>query len=164
MIDIIPVDKSNTEETIKLLNRIFPRDINRYNNPEIGIKCSQDPEKYKEYYEHFKLEWTNPFVLKEDGKIIGTTGIYHLNTDPDDTVWLGWFCIAPEHRGRGLGRKLLEWTMDLARSRSFRKLKLYTSDDPDLANSEILYDKLGFKEIGREPGDGETIIYKEVTL
>ena len=162
--EIIPVDKNNAKETIALLNRIFPKDINRYNNPEIGIMCSQYPENYKDYYDHFNLLWTSPFVLMERGRIIGTTGIYHLATDPEDQVWLGWFCIDPDFRKKGFGGMLIEWTMDQARQKGFKKMKLYTSDDPEVTTSEILYDKLGFKKVGEEKGDGETIIYKEVTL
>ncbi len=164
MEQIIPVNRGNIDEAIKLLNSVFPKDIARYNNPEIGLRCSLDPEKYSEYYDHFKLLKTTPFVLIKDNKLIGTTGLYHLKTDPDDTVWLGWLCINPEFRGKGLGRKLIEWTMNKAREEGYRILKLYTSNDPDLDVSHILYAKLGFKTVGGRAGEGETLIYKQVKL
>jgi GNAT superfamily N-acetyltransferase len=162
--DIVRIDKDNIDEAINLLNLVFPKDIKRYNNPEIGLRCSLDPQEYKNYYDYFKLEKTTPYVLKDNGKIIGTTGLYHLKTDAPTDIWLGWFCIAPNYRGKGLGRKLLEWTMGRAREEGFEKLKLYTSDDPGLEVSQKLYEKLGFKKIGEEQGEGETLIYKEVKL
>lgn len=161
---IIPLDKTHIGEAINLLNSVFPDDVARYNNPEISMRCGLDPENYSEYWNYFQLAYTYPHVLIDNKKIIGTTGLYHLKTDPEDRVWLGWFCIASEYRGKGLGKMLLQWTIDLARKKGYKTLRLYASNNPRLIIAQKLYDQFGFKKIGEDFMDGEDVIYKETTI
>lgn len=58
-------------------------------------------------------------------------------------------CIAPDHRGRGLGRHLLGRLLDIARWNGAERVFLEVRPSNPLAKA--LYESVGFKEIGRRP-------------
>ncbi|UWQ19364.1 GNAT family N-acetyltransferase [Jannaschia sp. M317] len=62
---------------------------------------------------------------------------------------LGPLYVAPDARGRGLGRALLQATLDVARSRGLLQVELCVdmSNTPAIA----LYEALGFTRIGLRP-------------
>jgi RimJ/RimL family protein N-acetyltransferase len=55
--------------------------------------------------------------------------------------------VAPEHRGRGVGRALLEAALSKMRSKN-RIIKVELSVNPDFLPALTLYKKAGFKETG----------------
>ena len=58
-------------------------------------------------------------------------------------------CIAPDYRGRGLGRHLLGRLLDIARWNGAERVFLEVRPSNPLANA--LYESVGFTEIGRRP-------------
>jgi ribosomal protein S18 acetylase RimI-like enzyme len=62
--------------------------------------------------------------------------------------YLAELYVAPQHRGKGLGRALLQTAIDLARARGADHMDLGTSEDDRAARS--LYESLGF--VNREGG------------
>jgi len=79
-------------------------------------------------------------VAEVDGRIIGATGI---ETYGDDGL-LRSAVVAPEWRGRGIGRLLAEERLSWARRRGFRAVYLLTT------TAEGYFPRLGFVAIGRE--------------
>jgi ribosomal protein S18 acetylase RimI-like enzyme len=69
--------------------------------------------------------------------------------------------VAPERRGQGLGRALLEAALELARSRGAGYINLETSVDDRAARS--LYEKLGFTNREGAP-DGPVMLCYEREL
>jgi ribosomal protein S18 acetylase RimI-like enzyme len=69
--------------------------------------------------------------------------------------YLAELYVQPDHRGQGLGRALLEATMDLARERGANFMDLGTSED-DVA-ARALYERMGF--INRERGPDGPVMY-----
>jgi ribosomal protein S18 acetylase RimI-like enzyme len=69
--------------------------------------------------------------------------------------------VVPARRGRGLGRALLEATMEHARERGARRIDLNTSED-DVA-ARALYQRLGFTNREGAP-DGPPMLYYERVL
>jgi len=51
--------------------------------------------------------------------------------------------VTPAHRGKGVGKHLLAWAVDWARSRGYRKIKLEVSETN--ARARGLYEALGFQ-------------------
>lgn len=144
-----------------MVNEVFPNDTEAIWNPEKSLPLSLRPQS--ELKEDVFVDYW--IVLNEQEEIIGVTGIYKLKEDSHDVVWLGWYCIRKDQRGKGLGRELLEWTIKKAKERGFNKLKLYTSTDPNEASAQILYEKLGFKMVGEDEGDGvHKTLYREKIL
>ncbi len=58
-------------------------------------------------------------------------------------------CVAPEHQGRGLGRRLLGRLLDLARWHRVERVFLEVRPSNPVAIG--LYERAGFNEIGRRP-------------
>ncbi|KND47722.1 MAG: hypothetical protein AB201_02175 [Parcubacteria bacterium C7867-006] len=157
----IPLTEKYLEAAVKMVDEVFPQDLDAIWNPEKSLPLSLRPQSELKQ-DVFVDYW---IVLNDNDEIIGVTGMYRLKEDPEDVVWLGWYCIRADQRGRGLGRELLNWTIDKAKERGFKKMKLYTSTDPNEAAAQILYDKLDFKIIGEDEGDGiHKTLYRQKLL
>src|SRR3989344_2339656 len=127
--NIVPLTKENLEETIEMAHKVFPLDAVGENPPEKGLRKSLSSEKDDKSWHSItkgkKLSRLNYWVLLDDvSKVIGVTGIYAFD-DAKDEAWLAWFCLDPTTRGKGYGRKLLEWTMSKAREEGYKIFRLY---------------------------------------
>lgn len=157
-----PLSHENFDEAFKLATSVFPDQLKEI---EIPYRGSLDP-KSSFWNERRMVRY---YVVKDTdvGKIVAVTGLYNRKDYPEDEVWLGWFCVDPSVRGHGLGRKVLEWTMNKAREMGYKRFKLYTSTDPNEAAAQNLYESVGLKIFKREPSEGwpdEEILYREVNL
>jgi DNA-binding MarR family transcriptional regulator/GNAT superfamily N-acetyltransferase len=79
------------------------------------------------------------WVAELDGRIAGFIGLVAID---ENTAQLRWFLIEPEYRGLGLGRRLLEETMDYCRQRNYKTVFLWTFRGLDAARH--LYQAFGF--------------------
>lgn len=166
---IVPLSEENLEETIRMAHKVFPLDAASDNPPERGFRKSLSNEANIKSWkgpEHV-LSGLNYWVLLDDetDKVIGVTGLYSFKENPGE-VWLAWYCIDPEVRGKGLGRKLLEWTMAKAKEEGYSVFRLYTSTDPNEAAAQKLYDSVGLK-ITEEKDDPDSpckIMYRQRNL
>ncbi len=89
-------------------------------------------------------------AINDQGKVIKTTGLYRYLNDEKDAGWLFWFCVAPEERGKGVGKQLLLFSIDEAKKSGAKYLRLYTSDAPDEKKAQMLYEKYGLMEKTRQ--------------
>ena len=90
----------------------------------------------------------NFWVAKnEKGEICGTTGLYTCCKDEEEAVWLSWFCVAPEARGQGIGKRLIEFSIKKAKEQNKKYLRLYTSTDPVEESAQVLYEKYGLAKV-----------------
>ncbi|MFE3637477.1 GNAT family N-acetyltransferase [Streptomyces sp. NPDC059168] len=90
-------------------------------------------------------------VAVEGGRVIGTSNMYANRPGPGSHIASGNFMVAPEARGRGVGRALGEYLLDWARGRGFTGVQfnaVAASNTPALK----LYERLGFDVIGTVPG------------
>jgi GNAT superfamily N-acetyltransferase len=99
--------------------------------------------------------------VDEAGRVLGTTGLYRYKKDAGEAVWVGWFCVDPKMRGRGIGQALIEHTVERAREAGFDRVRLYTSTDPNEEAAQRLYERNGFKEVLRRRGLFTTTIFRE---
>ncbi len=102
--------------------------------------------------------------VNESRSVLGTSGLYRYHRDADEAVWLAWFCVDPKARGQGIGQALIEHTVSRARDAGFRLIRLYTSTAPNEAAAQRLYEKNGFREVGRRQGIFTTTIFREKQL
>lgn len=99
--------------------------------------------------------------IDEQENVLGTTGLYRYRRDADEAVWVAWFCVDTEARGRGIGQKLIDHTVAVAQAAGFDRIRLYTSTDPNEEAAQRLYDKNGFREVRRKKGLFTTTIFRE---
>lgn len=165
--NIIPLTKEHLEETIKMVNEVFQNDIDAEYNPERSFKTSLKFIEQPKLLQKSQMDRIDYWIALDDNtnQVIGVTGLYRRKNDPDDIVWLGWYCIRADQRGNGLGRKLLEWTIEKAKVDGYKIFKLYTSTDPNESRAQALYEKLGFMITGKESEGGEyDTLYREKIL
>ena len=85
------------------------------------------------------------WVLEEGEVIIG----YVLMSVAVGEAHILNVCVAPEHQGRGLGRKLVRAILHVARGRGVERVFLEVR--PSNPGAIALYHDAGFNEIGRRP-------------
>lgn len=96
------------------------------------------------------IESGNPHVIAiEDGVVVGWCDICRDSSTGSEHVGSLGMGIVASHRGRGIGRALLQAALDQARA-GFRRVELdvYASNTSAIA----LYEKAGFAHEGRRVG------------
>lgn len=96
-------------------------------------------------------------------ELIGLTGVFTFDAhepayDQNDSIWMDWFAILPEFRGRGFGKQVLldtiEYCRKLQKHRFFRIDTTYQEGRPAI----VLYDSImEFKEkyVAESPDEPE---------
>lgn len=84
------------------------------------------------------------FAVVEDhkGAIIGSVGLFPKE---NGTCELRKMYLVREARGQGLGKQMLEYVLDAARERGFRRIELETSSK--LIEAIGLYRRFGFRPV-----------------
>lgn len=85
------------------------------------------------------------WVCEEDGKIIG----YSIMTLGVGEAHLLNISIAPDQQGQGIGRRMMEQMIEIAKDEAET---MYLEVRPSNPGAIALYKKLGFKEIGTRKG------------
>jgi ribosomal protein S18 acetylase RimI-like enzyme len=82
---------------------------------------------------------------------------------PDgDAIEIDMIAVLPEAQGQGIGRKLLDFAADHARSTRRSKLTLYTN--AKMARNVVIYQKYGFTITHRATVDGFDRIFMEMAV
>ena len=114
---IEPLSNNTIEEATRLVHNLFPYEAKEERNPGLAFKVSLNPEQFPGFLNEDSSDELRYFVAVQNSskEVIGTTGLYHVAKEPWDTVWLGWYCVKQEYRGKGIGRALLQYVIDIAR-------------------------------------------------
>ena len=100
-------------------------------------------------------------IVEAEGEPVGAIALYDVSPDGAEAEW-GRFVIAPEHRGKGWGRRSLELLIDHARAIGVRRLRCEVLAGNAVA--EELYRRLGFTETGSYQDGGRTFRRLSLTL
>jgi len=87
----------------------------------------------------------NCWVLEQGVEVIG----YGVLTAAAGEAHVLNVCISTDHQGAGLGKRLMQRLIDLARWH--RTERIFLEVRPSNARAIALYDQLGFNEIGKRP-------------
>jgi ribosomal protein S18 acetylase RimI-like enzyme len=86
-------------------------------------------------------------LAEDDGRVLGMTA---ARREEDGTAHVLGMWVAPEARGRGVGRRLLDTVTGWARDQSLHELALWVAE-PNTA-ARTLYERYGFRPTGeRQP-------------
>jgi N-acetylglutamate synthase-like GNAT family acetyltransferase len=84
----------------------------------------------------------NIFFARENQKILGTVALMKM----DEGVFeLTKMAVRPDARGKKVGQKLMQHTLNFARNKAWKKLIIYSNRK--LENAIHIYKKYGFREI-----------------
>ena len=79
-----------------------------------------------------------------DGRPVGTGRLLFRRQDPPGFLYIGRLCVLREHRGKGVGRKIMERLMERARAQGAAGA-LIVAQVPAMA----FYEELGFCQQGK---------------
>jgi putative acetyltransferase len=107
---------------------------------------SADPQSTDRDLENIEENYTNKkgafdVILNSEGEIIASTGIYRIN---DKTCELRKMYLLKEYRGIGLGKFLLDHSIEQAKRLGYNKIILETASV--LKEAINLYEKYGFRK------------------
>lgn len=102
-------------------------------------------------YGYFQTSGSGYFVAEIDGEMIGGCGVYPTDGLPEGCAELVKFYLAAEARGKGVGTKLLQKIIALAKELGY--LQLYLESFPELAQAVSMYEKAGFKPLPHALGN-----------
>jgi GNAT superfamily N-acetyltransferase len=90
------------------------------------------------------------WLAVRDGRVEGSIAIdgTHAGTEG---AHLRWFIVSEPLRGRGIGQRLLEKSLDFCRARGYRSVYLWTFGGLDAARR--LYERCGFRLTMQRRGD-----------
>ena len=90
------------------------------------------------------------FVALLDGRVMGGAGIGPLLGGPSDVCELKKMYVLREARGRGLGRQLMERSLEAARRAGYRRCYLETLEH--MTEARGLYESRGFRPLDAPMG------------
>ena len=104
------------------------------------------PPAYISAFEDIERDPRNELVVADDaGTVVGVlqlTYIPGLTYQGGERAQIEGVRVAAEHRSRGVGRLLIEWAIERARSRGCRMVQLTT--DKRRTDAHRFYESLGF--------------------
>lgn len=102
-------------------------------------------------FELFQTKKAAYFILQEGEAILGGCGIYPTKGLPKGCTELVKLYLAKEARGKGLGKALMQASIDFAKNQKYTSV--YLESLPELNSAVQLYKKLGFKTLSNPLGD-----------
>lgn len=102
-------------------------------------------------YKLFSVPGSEYWIAEDNEKIIGGCGIYPTENLPDGCGELVKFYLNASYRGKGIGKQLMDISMESARKMGYRQL--YLESLPELGRAISLYERAGFKFINYKMGD-----------
>lgn len=102
-------------------------------------------------FELFRTPGSYYFVATQDEKIVGGCGIFPTENLPHGTCELVKLYLAKEARGSGLGKQLMEQSMNWAKENGYTHV--YLESMPELAKAVSIYEKVGFKALKHPLGN-----------
>jgi len=142
---IEPLSPSVINNVELLLNKIF--DDSKDEEKAI-VMASLNPILHKDIFSHNNIKTAEYWVLKDKktDKTIGLTGLYQELNDFENICWLGWFCVDESYRRKGLGKKLLDFSIQQAKNLKKKYLHLYTFNSKKYHPAIQMYKNYGFNE------------------
>jgi putative acetyltransferase len=99
----------------------------------------------------FSIPRSEYWVAEENGKIAGGCGIYPTPGLNENCAELVKYYLLSSHRGKGIGRMLMEKSVESAKLFGYKQL--YLESFPELEKAISLYERAGFKFISDPLGN-----------
>ncbi len=102
-------------------------------------------------YQLFQKPRSAYYVAEHENYIVGGSGIYATDGLPPDTCELVKMYLIPEARGMGLGKLLIEKSLEFAKAQGYRFA--YIESMPELKKALKVYEKFGFEYLQAPMGN-----------
>lgn len=135
------IEPEDNMDTAAMIRNVFLE----FNAEKNGTVYS-DP-KTDTLYELFQNDRSVFYVAVDGEKILGSCGIYPTDGLPDGYAELVKFYLSAEARGKGIGRELMERSIQAARDMGYHNL--YLESLPVFAKAVSIYEKQGFSRLSK---------------
>jgi len=102
-------------------------------------------------YELFETPKSKYWVAEENEKLLGGCGVYPTEGLPVGCAELVKFYLAAEARGKGIGKRLMQKSIDSAKELGYKQL--YLESFPELGKAIGMYEKAGFRLLEKPLGN-----------
>ena len=123
-------------------------------NEKAGLDRRAFEGAFREYADEFvRGDRGERFVAEDEaGRVLGYIILGELRPffSPQAVAFVYDIWVAPDHRGKGIGKALVTWAGEWARKRGHRKIKLEVSETN--ARARHVYEALGFRAERRYMG------------
>lgn len=134
MINFREAQQGDEEGVLKVVREVLSGYGLEFNPEEEDL----DVTNLKKYYMNNK-GWFQ--VILEDDRIIGSTGIFKVD---ETTCELRKMYLLPSYQGKGLGKKLMENALEVAKALGYKTITLQTNSV--LVKALPLYERFGFRQ------------------
>ncbi len=148
MFEIQALSASRLSAAIALTCSIFPNPP-LLEHPALSLPLSLGDKRLIRLFGLGDLAY---WVAIRDNMVVGITGLYSWDSEPG-IAWLGWTCVNPANRRHQIGLSLLHTVIKHARDLEYQQLNLWSTNHPDYAIANRMFDLLGFKTVKAEPSD-----------
>ena len=138
------VKESDNPHLSKMIRRVFEE----HDAPKNGTVYSDPTTNY--LYESFQIEKSVLWVAENNNKILGCCGVYPTAGLPEQCVELVKFYLPKESRGKGIGKILMEKSIDWAEK--FGYSEVYIESLPQFSKAINMYQKQGFIKLNNPLG------------
>jgi len=139
------IEKKDNKELAELIRSVF-REFGVARPGTVYFDPTTD-----DLYALFQTPGSIYWVAEDNGKIIGGCGIFPTQNLPEGCAEVVKLYLDASYRKKGIGRKLLELSIDSARDMGYTQL--YLESLPELGNAISLYEKQGFRFLDHKMGD-----------
>lgn len=102
-------------------------------------------------YEFFQTERAVLFVAEENGKLLGSAGIFPTEGLPENCAEFVKFYLHKNARGKGIGKALLEKSLFTAKEMGY--IQIYLESKKEFSTSISIYEKQGFRLLDAPMGN-----------
>jgi len=141
------IRKVNKEDNV-CLARMIRKIFDEHNAPQKGTVYS-DPTT-DNLYELFQVEKCVLWVVEIDNEIVGCCGIYPTEGLPKYCAELVKLYLSANSRGKGIGKTLMEKSIESARELGYSEL--YLESFPAFSNAVSIYERQGFLKLDKPLG------------
>ncbi len=99
----------------------------------------------------FEVANADYWLAEENGQLLGGCGIYPTAGLPEGCVELVKYYVRSEARGKGIGKALMEKSIESAQHYGYNEI--YLESLPELSKAIGLYEKVGFKTLSGPLGN-----------
>jgi GNAT superfamily N-acetyltransferase len=139
------------EETQHVASELFPWE----HEHGAALLAALFPEAHAGFLAERRLNGARFWTAQLEDRVVGLAGLHDYRGMPSD-VWLSWYGLLPDARGRGHGGRLLDWVIRTARAEGRTVLRLWTTIEDEYERAIQLYEKRGFLAEDYPPLPGET--------
>ena len=141
---IRPVEASDNKTLADMIRGVFEE----HNAPKEGTVYT-DPTT-DQLFELFQHPNSILWVAEENGNIAGCCGVYPTPGLPTTCTELVKFYLPKEARGKGIGKRLMELSIDSAKD--FGYSEIYIESLPVFSRAVRIYEKQGFLKLNAPMG------------